>query len=133
MIIFSAFLLSNRLVREQSPPPTANLAANSIFWAWLMVQQFAGRICLNSGGTVNDAARDVKFSDDIRLHALVVEGKPTKGCYRKAGVPEFLPSGSWHSPRVCKKNGERYFRTKSLHLECRKRPTTDKRKGVNPP
>ena len=50
MIIFSALLLSDRLVREQSPPPTANLAANSIFWAWLMVQQFAGRIFLNSGG-----------------------------------------------------------------------------------
>ena len=53
MIIFSALLLPDRLVREQSPPPTANLAANSIFWAWLMVQQFSGRIFLNSGGKLS--------------------------------------------------------------------------------
>ena len=81
LLFYFEILTAAYTIHEQSLPPTlfANLAANSIFWAWLMVQQFSGRIFLSGhwGKMLPKAACDVKFSDDVRLHALVVEGKPT--------------------------------------------------------
>ena len=84
------------------------------------------------GGNVTKAAHDVKFSDDIRLHAWQWRESPQKlnGLLLESRCAGIFTFRLMAFTMGLQENGERYFRTKFLHLECRKNQGQTKEKEL---